>query len=207
MITREQYLDPIHDTPPDDTFLSPPGTFDLAVTSTLKYAYSFYHQVTIETVFILSSHRSDLFFSQLNTAMSATPPKSPPSRRKTKRLPKKRNRPSISALRAAAARLDYINSLSAEFKAPACVQLLSDDEETHQELEDPVEAEHEDDAQSKAITGMFGTGCEEESSTSMRFQKQGDIKASTMNELNKARRHHSFISYFDSETEGKLLNL
>lgn len=87
------------------------------------------------------------------------------------------------------------------------MQLLSDDEENHPELEDPVEAEHEDDAQSKAITGMFGRGCEEESCTSMRFQKQGGIKASTMNELNKARRHHSFISYSDSETEGKLPTL
>ena len=46
----------------------------------------------------------------------------------SKRLPKKRNRPTTSAFRAAAAHLDFINRLSGEFNIPAFVDLNSDSE-------------------------------------------------------------------------------
>ncbi|KNG46800.1 hypothetical protein DDE82_004341 [Stemphylium lycopersici] len=46
-----------------------------------------------------------------------------------KRLPKKRNRPTTSAFRAAAAHLDFINSLSGDFNIPDIVNLLSESED------------------------------------------------------------------------------
>ncbi|KAL6172136.1 hypothetical protein ACJQWK_02313 [Exserohilum turcicum] len=137
--------------------------------------------------------------------MSATPFQTPPPRQKPKRLPKKRKRPDTNALRAAAAQLDHINSLSAKFKVPAFVELLSDNDDG-QESEDILEAEYQEDAKSKGIKMLKRRGGDKYS-TPMHFQEFSATQASNMSESNRARlprkhaRRHSFISYSSSESE------